>query len=174
MPKKCHEECIHHFGGHPKCSQPQKCDRQIDGQTTPSLCSVFTKSHQSIRHCWWFCKMSDDFFKIIRHILIFWKTCREYSDWNVCWCFQNVWWFAQNQKTYCLMIRKTFHKQCYVRFQLCWQGTSLPYTLRNLEHNFLKKVEQRTERKRTERNKTPSHNKTPEYVNLTYQLPTVC
>ena len=121
-----------------------------------------------LQNVWWFLQSHKTY------CLVFWKTCREYSDWNVSWCFQNVWWFAQNQKTYCLVIRKTFHEHCHVPFQLCRQGTSLPYTLRNLEHNFLTKEEQRTERKRTERNKTPSHNKTPEYVNLTYQLPTVC
>ena len=27
------------------------------------------KSHRPIRHCRWFCKMSDDLFKIIRHIV---------------------------------------------------------------------------------------------------------
>ena len=33
------------------------------------LQGVFTKRHRPIRHCWWFCKMSDNFFWIIRFIV---------------------------------------------------------------------------------------------------------
>ena len=61
-----------------------------------------------IGHYWWFCKMSDDLFKTIRHYLIIWKSFHEHWNWNVWWCFENVWWFAQIHWTYFLMINKLF------------------------------------------------------------------
>ena len=75
-------------------------------------CNGSWKSHQLIRHCWWFGKLSDDLFKIIRHIV--WKTFVNYLNLNVWWFFfkksdnffQNVWWFAQNHQIYCLMFLK--------------------------------------------------------------------
>ena len=72
--------------------------------------------HQPIRHCWWFCKMSD-FEQIIRHIA--WSsekklsinTQTEMSD----DFFQHVWWFAQNQQTYRLKFRNNFLWTLYIK-----------------------------------------------------------
>ena len=48
------------------------------------LISVFMKSHRPIRHSWWLCKMSEDLFKTIRHIV--WssdKTFLYYLNWYI-------------------------------------------------------------------------------------------
>ena len=83
--------------------------------------AVFMKSNRPIRHCWWFCKMSDDLLKIIRHIVwwsqnFFLSNQIEISD----DFFSNVWWFGSNHQTACLMIRKTFCEHRYGTFP-SWQ-----------------------------------------------------
>ena len=72
---------------------------------------VFTKSHRH-QTLLMFCKMSDDLFKTIRHIV---RSSQNFSVNNQIAMsgdfVQNVWWFASNQETY-LMIKKTFCKHC--------------------------------------------------------------
>ena len=78
--------------------------------------AVFMKSHQPIRHCWWFCKMSDDLLKIITHCLIIWETFPQYLNWL-------VWRYFSK----CLMIcsklfsddPKFFHEHCCSLLQCC-------------------------------------------------------
>ena len=64
---------------------PVQCSRKAIGPS--DITDNFSKCH--------------DFEQIIRHCLNISKLFHEYLNWN-------VWWFAANHQTYCLMIQKNF------------------------------------------------------------------